>query len=163
MNDYEMVLLVHPDREERAAVVRSNIVEIITKGGGKVQRLEDIGRRTLAYSIDNLQKAFYILMNFSADQKVLEGIRHYLKFNEDVLRELIVRWEAEKGESALMEQTRKERETRSGPGGRRRDGRGGPDGEGGDGDAEGAEGAADAPEGAEEALAEAEGGPEEES
>ena len=111
MRHYEIVMLVHPDRSNRADAICDQISEFVSKDKGKVHRREDIGRRALAYPIAGLHKAHYFLMNVECGQKAYDQIGDYLKFNEDVLRRLTVRCPAaEKGPSALLMQTRKDRE-----------------------------------------------------
>ena len=111
MRHYEIVMLVHPDRSNRADAICDQISEFVSKDKGKVHRREDIGRRALAYPIAGLHKAHYFLMNVECGQKAYDQIGDYLKFNEDVLRRLTVRClAAEKGPSALLMQTRKDRE-----------------------------------------------------
>lgn len=111
MRHYEIVALVHPDRAERAKGIGGQIGEMVGEAGGYVHRMEDIGRRQLAYPVLGLQKAHYLLLNVECPAEVHTRLGEYLKFNEDVLRSLIVR--ADKAltqPSALLQQTRKERE-----------------------------------------------------
>lgn len=111
MKHYEIVMLVHPDRAERAQGICSQVGALVGDDGGRVHRLEDIGRRTLAYPVMGLQKAHYLLMNVECSSQMRRKVDEYLKFNEDVLRSLCVRTESARLEpSALLLQTRKERD-----------------------------------------------------
>lgn len=114
MRHYEIVALVHPDRSERAGDICGRIGDMVGKVGGKVHRIEDIGRRALAYPVLGLQKAHYLLLNVECSAEMHGQLGEYLKFNEDVLRSLIVRMdEAQTQMSTLLQQTRKEREQQS--------------------------------------------------
>ncbi|MGI9345596.1 MAG: 30S ribosomal protein S6 [Gammaproteobacteria bacterium] len=111
MKHYEIILLVHPDRADQASAICDKISELVSLEKGKVHRREDIGRRTLAYSIDGLQKAHYVLMNIECSVVAHDKIEDYLKFSGDVLRRLIVRTKlSEMESSSLLVQTQNERE-----------------------------------------------------
>ncbi|MDQ5921271.1 MAG: small subunit ribosomal protein [Pseudomonadota bacterium] len=89
MRHYEIVFLVHPDQSEQVVQMIDRYKKIITDHSGKIHRLEDCGRRHLAYPINKLHKAHYILMNIEADNKLLEELNHAFKFNDAVLRSLV--------------------------------------------------------------------------
>ena len=89
MRHYEIVFLVHPDQSEQILQMIDRYKKIIADHNGKVHRLEDCGRRHLAYPIDKLYKAHYILMNIEADNKLLDELNHAFKFNDAVLRSLV--------------------------------------------------------------------------
>ncbi len=89
MRHYEIVFLVHPDQSEQLGQMVERYKKIITEHNGKIHRLEDCGRKHLAYPIEKLHKAHYVLMNIEADNKLLEELNHAFKFNDAVLRNLV--------------------------------------------------------------------------
>lgn len=91
LRHYEIVVLIHPDQSEQVPAMVERYNTLIKNSGGSIHRFEDWGRRQLAYPIDKLHKAHYILMNIECDQKVLDELMHAFKFNDAVLRNLIVR------------------------------------------------------------------------
>ena len=88
MRHYEIVFLVHPDQSEQVAGMVERYTSAIEAGKGSVHRLEDWGRRQLAYPIQKIHKAHYVLMNIECDQKTLEELETSFKFNDAVLRHL---------------------------------------------------------------------------
>jgi len=90
MRHYEIVLLIHPDQSEQVPAMLERYKGMITAGGGKVHRVEDWGRRQLAYLIQKMGKAHYICINIEASQAVMDEIEHAFKFNDAVLRHLTV-------------------------------------------------------------------------
>jgi small subunit ribosomal protein S6 len=88
MRHYEIVFIVHPDQSEQVPAMIERYQSNITGRGGKVHRLEDWGRRQLAYPIQKLHKAHYVLMNIECDQATLDELEHGFKFNDAVLRHL---------------------------------------------------------------------------
>ena len=93
MRHYEIVFLVYPDQSDQVPQMIERYEQMVTGGGGQVHRAEDWGRRQLAYSIDKLHKAHYVLMNIECGGEVLEELQHAFRFNDAVLRNLIVRRE----------------------------------------------------------------------
>ena len=93
MRHYEIVFLVYPDQSDQVPQMIERYGQMVTNGGGQVHRTEDWGRRQLAYSIDKLHKAHYVLMNIECGSEVLEELQHAFRFNDAVLRNLIVRRE----------------------------------------------------------------------
>ena len=93
MRHYELVFLVYPDQSDQVPQMIERYRQMVTGGGGQVHRTEDWGRRQLAYSIDKLHKAHYVLMNIECGAEVLEELQHAFRFNDAVLRNLIVRRE----------------------------------------------------------------------
>ncbi|MEO7072914.1 MAG: 30S ribosomal protein S6 [Rhodanobacter sp.] len=91
LRHYEVVFLVHPDQSEQVPAMIERYKTLIEGDGGKIYRLEDWGRRQLAYPIMNLAKAHYVLMNIEASQAVLTELESGFRFNDAVLRHLIVR------------------------------------------------------------------------
>ena len=90
MRHYEIVILVHPDQSSQVNAMVDRYKAIIQDGDGKVHRFEDWGRRQLAYSIDKVHKAHYILMNIECDNKVLNELESAFRYNDAVLRNLIL-------------------------------------------------------------------------
>ena len=88
MRHYEVVFIVHPVQSEQVPAMIERYRTQITTGGGNIHRLEDWGRRQLAYPIQKIHKAHYVLMNIECNQTVLEELEHGFKFNDAVLRHL---------------------------------------------------------------------------
>lgn len=110
MRHYEIVFLVHPDQSEQVPAMVERYQGIISKQGGVIHRKEDWGRRQLAYPIQNMHKAHYVLMNIECNLETLEEIKNAFKFNDAILRYLLtVQKEAITSESVLM---KKEKETK---------------------------------------------------
>ena len=91
MRHYEIVFLVHPDQSEQVPAMIDRYKVLVESNGGKVHRLEDWGRRQLAYSINKIHKAHYVLMNVECDQAVRDEIETAFRFNDAVLRNLIIK------------------------------------------------------------------------
>ncbi len=88
MRHYEVVFIVHPDQSEQVPAMIERYRTQITAGGGTMHRLEDWGRRQLAYPIQKIHKAHYVLMNIECDQTTLDELEHGFKFNDAVIRHL---------------------------------------------------------------------------
>jgi len=91
MRHYEIVFMVHPDQSEQVPSMIERYTAAIEKDGGKIHRLEDWGRRQLAYPIDKLHKAHYILMNIEASQAAMDELTTNFRYNDAVLRNLVMR------------------------------------------------------------------------
>ncbi|MGH8225707.1 MAG: 30S ribosomal protein S6 [Gammaproteobacteria bacterium] len=91
MRHYEVVFMVHPDQSEQVPGTMGRYKSMIESSGGAVHRVEDWGRRQLAYPIQKLHKAHYVLMNIECDEKGLAELKEAFKFNDAVLRHLIMR------------------------------------------------------------------------
>jgi small subunit ribosomal protein S6 len=103
MRHYEIVFLVHPDQSEQVPAMIERYKGLIEGGEGKIHRLEDWGRRQLAYPIANLVKAHYVLMNIECSQGVLNELVDSFRFNDAILRHLVIkRDEAETEQSLIM-------------------------------------------------------------
>jgi small subunit ribosomal protein S6 len=102
MRHYEVVFLVHPDQSEQVPAMIERYKSLIEAGNGKIHRLEDWGRRQLAYPINNLVKAHYVLFNVEADQAVLNELIEGFRFNDAVLRHLVVRRDEPVTEQSLI-------------------------------------------------------------
>jgi small subunit ribosomal protein S6 len=90
MRHYEIVFLVHPDQSEQVPAMIDRYKGMIATGGGKLHRLEDWGRRQLAYPISKVHKAHYVLMNIESDKKTLDELTGGFRFSDAVLRHLVV-------------------------------------------------------------------------
>ena len=105
MRHYEIVFIVHPDQSEQVPGMVDRYRTMVTGRGGRVHRLEDWGRRQLAYPIQKMHKAHYVLMNIEVDQETLNELEHAFKFNDAVLRHLTVaRRVAEVAPSPMMKE-----------------------------------------------------------
>ncbi len=91
MRHYEIVFLVHPDQSEQVPAMMERYSDMVASGGGQIHRSEDWGRRRLAYSINDVHKAHYILFNIECSLDVLQEIERNFKFNDSILRHLVVR------------------------------------------------------------------------
>ena len=91
MRHYEIVFIVHPDQSEQVPAMVERYKTLVTTHGGQIHRLEDWGRRQLAYPIQKLHKAHYVLMNIECNGEVLTELEHGFKFNDAVLRHLTVK------------------------------------------------------------------------
>ena len=111
MRHYEIVFLVHPDQSEQVPGMIERYSNLISEGGGLIHRTEDWGRRQLAYSINKIHKAHYVLFNVECNLQILEEIETAFKFNDAVLRNLIMkRKKADTVESPLMKIERESKE-----------------------------------------------------
>ncbi len=93
MRHYEIVFIVHPDQSEQVPQMVERYRGMVTSKAGQIHRLEDWGRRQLAYPIQKVHKAHYVLMNIECDQETLTELDHAFKFNDAVLRYLVTRME----------------------------------------------------------------------
>ncbi len=91
MRHYEVVFIVHPDQSEQVPAMIERYQTLVTSRSGAIHRLEDWGRRQLAYPIQKVHKAHYVLMNIECDGEALAELEHAFKFNDAVLRHLIIK------------------------------------------------------------------------
>ncbi|AKQ33728.1 30S ribosomal protein S6 [Candidatus Coxiella mudrowiae] len=91
MRHYEIMILVHPDQSTQVPAMVERYQAMIKEGGGKVHRLEDWGRQQLAYSINKVHKAHYILMNIECDKAVLDELENAFRYNDAVIRNLVLK------------------------------------------------------------------------
>lgn len=91
MRHYEVILMIHPDKSDQINSIIENYTNIFTNAKGKIHRLEDWGRKQLAYSIKKLQKAHYVLINFESSQKTLNEFKSSLQYNDFIIRSMIIR------------------------------------------------------------------------
>jgi small subunit ribosomal protein S6 len=109
MRHYEIVLLIHPDQSEQVPAMLERYKGMITASGGKVHRVEDWGRRQLAYMIQKLAKAHYLCLNIECSIEALAELETGFRFNDAVLRHLtVVKSKAETGPSVMMKAVERE-------------------------------------------------------
>ena len=115
MRHYEIVFIVHPDQSEQVPAMIERYRATIATGNGKVHRIEDWGRRQLAYPIQKIFKAHYVLMNIEVGNETLAELEHAFKFNDAVLRHLTVQMsEAVTGPSPMMKEEKSRNVTEGG-------------------------------------------------
>lgn len=114
MRHYEIVFLVHPDQSEQVNAMVERYTKLIEEDGGKMHRLEDWGRRQLAYPIDKIHKAHYILINVECSAKALEELTENFRYNDAVIRNMVMR-----RDEAVTEQSEMLKSEESGRGERR--------------------------------------------
>ena len=113
MRHYEIVFMVHPDQSEQVNGMIERYTTSITEAGGTVHRLEDWGRRQLAYPINKLHKAHYVLMNIEAEQKVIDDLETAFRFNDAVIRNMIMRTKSAVTEASVVAKAKEERVERA--------------------------------------------------
>lgn len=109
MRHYEVVFLVHPDQSEQVPAMISRYRSIIESKEGKIHRLEDWGRRQLAYPINKLHKAHYILLNIECTQEALDELSNAFRYNDAVIRNLVVQQKAAITEASALIKEKDER------------------------------------------------------
>ena len=112
MRHYEVVLLVHPDQSNQVADMVTKYRSIVEENGGANHRLEDWGRRQLAYPINKIHKAHYILMNVECGQTTLDELEELFRYNDAILRSLIIRRENAITEESLLAKSAEEKRAR---------------------------------------------------
>ncbi len=115
MRHYEIVFIVHPDQSEQVAAMTERYSNVVTGRSGKIHRLEDWGRRQLTYPIQKLHKAHYVLMNIECDQESLNELENSFKFNDAILRHLVIRMNGPISTPSPMIQEGKSRSLSSNP------------------------------------------------
>ena len=114
MRHYEVVFMVHPDQSEQVPGMIERYSNVITKDGGTVHRLEDWGRRQLAYHINKIHKAHYVLMNVEASNEAMEELTTTFRYNDAVIRNLVIRRdEPALEESLIMKAEREDKERKA--------------------------------------------------
>lgn len=114
MRHYEIVFMVHPDQSEQVPGMIERYSATIQKDGGQVHRLEDWGRRQLAYPINKIHKAHYVLMNVEASNEAMEELTTTFRYNDAVIRNLVIRRdEPVTEESFIMKAEKENRERKS--------------------------------------------------
>ncbi len=110
MKHYEIVFLVHPDQSEQVPGMLERYTAGVEESGGKVHRLEDWGRRQLAYPINKVHKAHYVLLNIECDTPALEELTNAFRFNDAVLRNLVISRREAVTEPSPLAKSKEERE-----------------------------------------------------
>jgi small subunit ribosomal protein S6 len=114
MRHYEIVFMVHPDQSEQVPGMIERYTQTIQKDGGQVHRLEDWGRRQLAYPINKVHKAHYVLMNVEASNEAMDELTTTFRYNDAVIRNLVIRRdEAVTDESFIMKAEKESRERKT--------------------------------------------------
>jgi len=114
MRHYEIVLLIHPDQSEQVPAMLERYQGIVTGAGGKVHRIEDWGRRQLAYMIQKLAKAHYLCLNIECSKETVDELETGFRFNDAVLRHMtIARTKAESTPSVMMKAVEREEARKS--------------------------------------------------
>ncbi|WP_354684471.1 30S ribosomal protein S6 [Cupriavidus necator] len=109
MRHYEIVFIVHPDQSEQVPAMIERYKQLVTSQNGNVHRVEDWGRRQMAYMIQKLAKAHYVCLNIECGKETLAELEHAFKFNDAVLRHLIVQTKkAETAPSPMMKEVQRE-------------------------------------------------------
>ena len=108
MRHYEIVFLVHPDQSEQVPAMIDRYRAVVDDGGGLIHRLEDWGRRQLAYPIEKVHKAHYVLMNIECGQGVLDEMNNLFRFNDAVIRNLVIKKSGAVTESSFLAQSGEE-------------------------------------------------------
>ena len=115
MRHYEVVFMVHPDQSEQVPGMIERYSNVITKDGGTVHRLEDWGRRQLAYHINKIHKAHYVLMNVEASNEAMEELTTTFRYNDAVIRNLVIRRDEPTLERIPHHESRARRQGAQGP------------------------------------------------
>ncbi len=114
MRHYEVVFLVHPDQSEQVPGMIERYTQLMSESGGRVHRTEDWGRRQLAYPINKIHKAHYVLMNIECGGETLEELSTLFRYNDAVLRNLVIkRKDAVTEESLILKQERESKERKA--------------------------------------------------
>ncbi|QOL26734.1 30S ribosomal protein S6 [Thalassotalea sp. LPB0316] len=109
MRHYEIVFMVHPDQSEQVPGMIQRYTDLITGAEGQIHRLEDWGRRQLAYPINKLHKAHYVLMNVEAPQSVIDELETSFRYNDVVIRNMIMRTKGAVTEASAMAAAKEDR------------------------------------------------------
>jgi len=113
MRHYEVVFLVHPDQSEQVPAMIERYRALIQADGGQIHRLEDWGRRQLAYPIQKIHKAHYVMMNIECTQKALAELNDAFRFNDAVIRDMVIKMDAAETEPSFMMKEEEQRPRRS--------------------------------------------------
>ncbi len=112
MRHYEIVLLVHPDQSEQVSAMVERYTNTVKESGGQIHRLEDWGRRQLAYPINKVHKAHYVLLNIECDQKIVDELCEAFRYNDAVIRNIIIRRDKAITEESLLAKSAEEKRAR---------------------------------------------------
>lgn len=102
MRHYEVVFIVHPDQSEQVPAMTERYQALVTNHGGNIHRTEDWGRRQLAYPIQKLVKAHYVCLNIECNQTALDELEHAFRYNDAVLRHLVIKTKAAPTAPSIM-------------------------------------------------------------
>jgi small subunit ribosomal protein S6 len=108
MRHYEIVFLVHPDQSDQVPAMIDRYSAVVTEAGGKIHRMEDWGRRPLAYAINNVHKAHYVLMNLECEFSAIAEIENLFRFNDAVLRHLTIKMKSAVTEASPLSKAKEE-------------------------------------------------------
>lgn len=111
MRHYEIILLVHPDQSDQLPAMTERYRAIIEADGGKIHRFEDWGRRQLAYPIQKIYKAHYLLMNVECDQVAMDELESLFRFNDAILRNMVIRCDSAITEPSPLARQRDEEQS----------------------------------------------------
>jgi small subunit ribosomal protein S6 len=123
LRHYEIVFLVHPDQSEQVNAMIDRYRSMIESNGGAIHRLEDWGRRQLAYPINKIHKAHYVLMNIECEAPTLEELTSAFRFNDAVIRNLVIKRDAADLEPSPMARANEEQDARDAKNSERREAR----------------------------------------
>lgn len=112
MNHYEIIFLVHPDQSAQVPAMIERYADIIKSNGGKIDRLEDLGRRQLAYTIDGVHKAHYVLMNVTANFDAIAEIENLFRYNDAIIRHLTLNVNSVETEASPLLKAKAEKDKR---------------------------------------------------
>jgi small subunit ribosomal protein S6 len=112
MRHYEVIFMVHPDQSDQVPAMIERYKKTVEADKGQIHRLEDWGRRQLAYPINKVHKAHYVLMNIECDQKALDELNHNFRFNDAVMRHLVTSKKHAITDASPMMKVHEKRESR---------------------------------------------------
>lgn len=115
MRHYELVLLVHPDQSDQVVGMVERYIKLVQDNGGTIHRLEDWGRRQLAYPINKIHKAHYVLFNIECDGATLEELEELFRYNDAIIRSLVVRRDDAITEPSQLAKSADEKRARKAP------------------------------------------------
>lgn len=112
MRHYELVLLVHPDQSDQVVGMVERYINLVKEQGGAIHRLEDWGRRQLAYPINKIHKAHYVLLNIECNDTTLAQLEELFKYNDAIIRSLVIRREGAITEQSPLAKEAEDKRTR---------------------------------------------------
>ena len=112
MRHYEVVLIVHPDQSDQVVGMVERYIKLVQDNGGAIHRLEDWGRRQLAYPINKIHKAHYVLFNIETDGDTLEELEELFRYNDAVIRSLVMRRDEAVTEESMLAKNADEKRAR---------------------------------------------------
>ena len=115
MRHYELVLLVHPDQSDQVVGMVERYIKLVQDNGGTIHRLEDWGRRQLAYPINKIHKAHYVLFNVETDGETLAELEELFRYNDAIIRSLVVRRDDAITEPSQLAKSADEKRARKAP------------------------------------------------